>query len=369
MAHRLDRAQVVAYRAWAQRLHGGHTLADLDVLALGLQDSPAGSAALGLRHRTAEPLDQSDLVLALTMRGSPHLHRRADLPLIRAALRPRDNQMLRAYLGGFGDTLIASGADGPALLAQVAEEMRATFPGDVVTKGELSAAVSPGLPEVVRPWCESCAAAHVADGLFRLATLYAGIELVPGEDRRLRFRLGPDKPDEATGNAAADLLRTAVRLAGPLKLADLVLWLDTRSVTAPPDWLRPAWSDIADELTEVEIDGEKLHAAADMEEAPVPPPVLLLPPRDTYLLGHRTFLVPGRTLAKEVWRPLGSPGVLVLSGEVAGIWRARKSGKTLQLTVNPRGSLTAKQRKELDTQAAVAATARGHEGKVVVAVD
>jgi hypothetical protein len=29
--------------------------------------------------------------------------------------------------------------------------------------------------------------AHVADGMFRLTTLYAGIEVMPGEDRRLRF--------------------------------------------------------------------------------------------------------------------------------------------------------------------------------------
>lgn len=387
MAHRLDRAQVLAYRAWAQGLHGEDTLAGLDVLATGLQDTPAGSAALALRHRTRDtsPLDQPaardhpgldhpELVLALTMRGSPHLHRRADLPLIRAALRPHDNQTLRAYLGGFGDTLIASGVDGPALLAQVAAQMRATFPGEVATKGELSGAVSPGVPDVVRPWCEGCGTAHVVDGMFRLATLYAGVELVPGDDRRLRFRLAPDAPEATDHHAAAtDLLRTTVRLAGPLTLGDLVLWLDTRSVTAPPDWLRPVWTDLAADLVPVEVDGEKLHASAAavdaLGDAPAPPPVVLLPPRDTYLLGHRAFLAPDRLLAKEVWRPVGSPGALVVDGELAGTWRARKSGKALQLTVSPRRKVTARHRKELEKQAEVVAAARAHEGKVVVAVE
>jgi hypothetical protein len=362
MALSLDRAQVVAYRAWVQGLHGAGTL---DVLTLGLQDTPAGSAALALRHRTPEPRDQPDLVLALTMRGSPHLHRRVDLPLLRAALRPHDNQMLRAYLGGYGDALIASGADGPALLAQVAAQMRTVFPGEVVTKGELSAAVSAGLPDVVRPWCEGCGTAHVADGMFRLATLYAGVELVPGDDRRLRFRLAPGEPAEHEDSraAATELLRTAVRLAGPLTLGDLVLWLATRSVTAPPDWLRPVWSDLVDELVAV----ENLYVSPELGDAPAPPPVRLLPPRDTYLLGHRAFLVPDRALAKEVWRPVGSPGALVVDGEVAGTWRARRSGRTLRLTVTPRRGLA--HRAELEQQAEVVAAAREHDGKVVVAVD
>jgi hypothetical protein len=257
------------------------------------------------------------------------------------------------------------------LLAQVADQMRATFPGEVATKGELSGAVGPGLPEVVRPWCESCGVAHVADGLFRLATLYAGIEVVPGEDRRLRFRLSPDKPTEQDGPAAVELLRSAVRLVGPLTLGDLALWLDTRPVTAPPDWLRPVWADLADDLVEVEVDGAKLHAAADMVDAladvPGPPSAVLLPPRDRYLLGHRPFLVPDRALATQVWRTVGSPGALVVDGEVAGTWRARKSGKTLQLTVTPHRKLSARHRTDVEKQAEVVAAARGHDGKVVVA--
>jgi hypothetical protein len=90
-----------------------------------------------------------------------------------------------------------------------------------------------------------------------------------------------------------------------------------------------------------------------------------LPPRDAYLLGHRPFLAPDRALAKGVWRPIGSPGVLVVGGE----WRARKSGRTLALTVSPQGKLTAAQRKRLDEQAGMVAAARDHGGKVVVAID
>ena len=37
---------------------------------------------------------------------------------------------------------------------------------------------------------------------------------------------------------------------------------------------------------------------------------------------------------KEVWRILGNPGALLLDGEIAGVWRAKVSGrKRVDLTV------------------------------------
>lgn len=375
MAIELDRRAVLAHRLRMQGLHGGAAVDDLGVLTVGLQDTPAGSAALGLRQRTgaAPELDRPELALALTIRGSPHLHRRADLPLIRAALRPRDNDTLRAYLGGYGDQLIASGADGPALVDQVATEMRGVFPGEVATKGELSGAVSPRLPEIARPWCATCGVEHVADGLFRLGTLYAGIELVPHDGRRLRFRLASGRPTVAKAGTITELLRAYLRLAGPATLGDLVMWLDTRSVTAPPGWLRPSFDELADELEEVRVDGVTMRAHVDaltaVDDAPDPPPVLLLPPRDAIALGTRAFLVPEREIAKTVWRPIGSPGIVLLDSEIAGTWRARQAGRVLRLTVTVHRKLTAKQRSGVDEQGDVVAAARGHDGKTEVELD
>lgn len=373
MAVGLDRRDVLAHRVVVQGLHGGVPVDELDVLTLGLQDTPAGSAALGLRQRTGDGgLDRPELVVALTVRGSPHLHRRADLPVLRAALRPRDNEMLRACLGGYGDELIASGADGPALLETVAARMRAVFPGGTVSKGELSGAVTPELPEIARPWCEGCGVAHVAEGLFRLGTLYAGIELEPHGGRRQRFRLGPPPEVADDDSTLTDLLRTYVCQAGPATLADLSVWLDTRSVTAPPNWLKPTFDALRDELTEVRVEGvgETLLAQAEtvarMADAAEPPPALLLPARDAFVLGHRSFLVPERAAAKTVWRPVGSPGVVVVAGDVAGVWKARQRGRTLRLSVSAHRKLTAKQRAAVARQGTVVAEARGHSGKTEV---
>jgi winged helix DNA-binding protein len=378
MAVELERRAILAHRVWAQGLHGEATIDDLAVLAIGLQDTPAGSAALGLRQRTGgvPAPDDPGLALVLSVRGSPHLHRRADLPAIRAALWPRDNDAMRAFLGGYGDELIASGEDGPALLQQVADELRAVFPGEATAKGELSGAVGPRLPEIARPWCEGCGVAHVAEGLFRLGTLYAGLELVPNEGRRQRFRLASGKPTVATGakgKAVTELVRTYLRMAGPAKLGDAVAWLDSRSVTAPPDWLRPSFDALAGELVEVSVDGLAMRAHRDavaaVGDAPEPPPVLLLPARDAIALGTRSFVVPDRALAKTMWRPVGSPGTVLLDGELAGTWRAKKSGRVLRLTISAPRRLTARQRTKVEEQAQVVAETREHDGKTEVEFD
>lgn len=378
MAVELDRRAVLAHRAWAQGLHGATTLDDLGVLTIGLQDTPAGSGALGLRQRTGRATEPDDpaLALVLSVRGAPHLHRRADLPAIRAALWPRDNDAMRAFLGGYGDELIASGEDGPALLQQVATELRTVFPGEVMTKGELSGAVGPRLPEIARPWCAGCGVTHVAEGLFRLGTLFAGLELVPDEGRRQRFRLAPGKPTVAKGakgRATTELLRVYLRMAGPAMLGDAVTWLDSRSATAPPGWLRPSFDALADELVEVAVDGVTLHAhraaVAAIGDAPDPPPLLLLPARDAVALGTRSFVVPDRVLAKTIWRPVGSPGTVLLGGELAGTWRAKKSGRVLRLTVSVPRRLSAGQRTKVEEQAQVVAETRGHDGKTEVELD
>lgn len=142
------------------------------------------------------------------------------------------------------------------------------------------------------------------EGLFRLATLLAGIELVPHEGQRLLFRLTEGAPERATGGRTA-LFREFVRRAGPLATDDFAGWLDARTATGAPRWHRTEWDALRAELVPVRVDGHELWMLADdidaVEEAPDPPRLRLLPPRDALLLGHRALLVPDRGAAKHVW--------------------------------------------------------------------
>jgi hypothetical protein len=91
-----------------------------------------------------------------------------------------------------------------------------------------------------------------------------------------------------------------------------------------------------------------------------PSGVRLLPAMDPLLQARdRDLLVPDRAQQKEVWRVLGNPGVLLVDGEIAGVWRAKMVGrKRVDLTVTPFAPLPATRRRQVEDESAVVARAR-----------
>ncbi|MEU7525519.1 crosslink repair DNA glycosylase YcaQ family protein [Saccharothrix sp. NPDC042600] len=344
-------ARVLAHRAAVQGLHDG----DLGVLALGVVDSPpnTGAAALAVRARhrldrfpggvrePAELWGEEDLVRVLSLRGAPHLHRAADVPGLRRLLRPRTPKQLRAWCGGMPAPELSD-------VDLVVELMRREFPGETATKGELSGAISRHLPERARPYCPSCEVEHVIEGLFRLGTLLAGIELEPRGAKLVFRRPGPNDEGDST------LVRDYARYVGPFAKADVEKWLGAGPQTDWPD-LRP-----------VTVEGRRLLALADpaatdpgladffAADAPEPPAGLLLFPRDPYLLGPR-WLVAEPDVAKRVWRPVGSPGAVVVRGRVVGAWRYEVSGRTMIFRVDGWARVKGAVRKAVREQADVLA--------------
>ena len=66
-----------------------------------------------------------------------------------------------------------------------------------------------------------------------------------------------------------------------------------------------------------------------------------------------------RAQQKEVWRILGNPGVLLLDGEIVGVWRAKAAGrKRVDLTVTSFVPLPAARRKQIEAEAAEVARGR-----------
>ncbi|WP_199442642.1 DNA glycosylase AlkZ-like family protein [Umezawaea beigongshangensis] len=321
-------------------MQGLHRDERLDVLALGLQDTPPGSAAVSLAQRTTRrDHDALDAVRVLSLRGAPHLHRRADLPVLRRELRPRSDAQLAEWAPGHGVT-------GVEHVDALVELIRSEFPGDTATKGELSAAVGSRAPRELTRWCEGCGAEHVLDGVFRLCTLLAGVELEPAGSR-LVFRRpqGPPPPVEPPGEPT--LLTAYLRLVGPVTRQDARTWLG-----AGP---RDPWP----ELRSVVVDERVLLLLHDagLLPAPDPPRVLLLPPRDPYLLGPRWLVAPDADVARRLWRPVGSPGAVVVDGVVTGTWRSSTTGRTMTVEVDaPRGTTP---RRELAAQAELLAHVRG----------
>jgi hypothetical protein len=154
------------------------------------------------------------------------------------------------------------------------------------------------------------------------------------------------QPAEASSSLAR-VVKGYLHAYGPATPQQFAHWLD-----APRQWAAARFEALAGELEQVEVDGTRAWVAAGDTSAPSTPPrgVRLLPYFDAYayVVGNhpRELLYPGR--AAE--RALGNFQVLLVDGVVAGVWHQRRSGRTLDLTVEPLVPLSRAQRRELDEQ-------------------
>jgi Winged helix DNA-binding domain len=143
------------------------------------------------------------------------------------------------------------------------------------------------------------------------------------------------------------VVRGYLRAYGPATPQQFAHWL-----AAPWQWAAALFDSLAGQLEQVEVDGTLAWVAAGDTAAPTTPPrgVRLLPYFDAYAyaVGNqpRELLYPGR--AAE--RALGNFQVLLVDGVVAGVWHQRRSGRRLDITVEPLVPLTSAQRRELDEQ-------------------
>lgn len=318
---------MLAYRSARHGLVPG-TVPDDALLDLGVQDTPAGSAALAL---SARGLPDEGLVTVWSFRGAPHRHRPGDLRALSRAAWPLSDADAYARLGGLGATLKKAGRSGVEAIDTTARAVR-DLVADGTAKGTLSAAVTEAIPADYSFWCRGCGATHVYDQLLRLSALHGGALIArstPLAFGRIARWAGP--PARAEG--VERLLRAYLTLHGPAMPADAAGYLGS----AGPH-VRPVWPD---GLAEVRVDGRKAwlpeETAAALRDAAPAPFTRLVPPSDPYLQARdRELLVPDGARRKVLWPVLAGPGAVVADGEIAGLWRAKQAGKgRLRLTVTP----------------------------------
>jgi hypothetical protein len=327
--------------------------ADLAVLDLGVQEYTPDSTRVALAARTSADLTDDRLIMVWAARGAPHLHRRRDLKPLMAALWPVSDPDATARIQS---GQIPEGMKlGIKAFTATAKAFR-----EVVTKpmprGEVSREVSARVPHELTYDCRTCKARHIAGNVWQHSGLAGAIEV---ESRGKDATLAPIKnlPGPPTNNAGiGDLIATYLRLLGPAGPAEVAKYLGSSTAE-----MRKVWPD---DLAEVTVDGKKAWLPPDavpaLTDAEPATGVRLLPPMDALLQARdRDRLVPDKKLHKEVWRTLGNPGVLLVDGEIAGVWRAKMAGRRVDLTVTPFGTLKPAARKALDAEAAEVARARG----------
>jgi Winged helix DNA-binding domain len=150
--------------------------------------------------------------------------------------------------------------------------------------------------------------------------------------------------------ALADLVRRYLHAYGPATPQHFAQWL-----SAPRRWATELFDSLSAELQPLEMEGTLAWVVAGDIAAPstAPQGVRLLPYFDAYTVGcqPRDLLFPGRAAERAL---AGGQGgnfpVLLIDGTVAGVWHQRRSGRRIEITVEPLEKLTAAQRRRLDDQ-------------------
>jgi Winged helix DNA-binding domain len=165
-----------------------------------------------------------------------------------------------------------------------------------------------------------------------------------------RFLPGFAPAQERT--ALAWLLKSYLSAYGPATSEHFAQWLG-----APRRWATELFDALLGELEEVSVNGSLAWVVAGDTAFPSDRfhSVRLLPYFDAYTVGSqpRERLFPGRA-AQRALTPSGQAGnypVLLIDGTVVGVWHQRRSGRWLDITVEPFEQLTAYERRDLDEQA------------------
>ncbi|MPQ98282.1 winged helix DNA-binding domain-containing protein [Modestobacter sp. I12A-02628] len=320
----VTRSQALASRVRAQQLdREAGSADDADALDLGVQDTGPDGGLWALAIRGVVPAD-SGLATVWTVRGAPHLYRRADLPQIAAATAPFSDADAGKRIFDASKPLQAAGIGNLEALDAVASTMRSVVREPTV-KGVMSRRVADLMPAPYLRHCRPCDAVHLYEQPFRLAALRAGLELVAGTSPPVLQPI-PDFAPAPVAGERFDVVRGYLRLLGPATPQDVAGYLD-----APVKDVRARWP--ADAVV-VSVDGRPCWALGDLDGDPVRG-VRLLGPFDPFLQARdRTLLVPDRDRQKELWPVLGRPGGVLADGELAGTWRAAKKNRTVAVTAH-----------------------------------
>jgi hypothetical protein len=326
------------------------------------------SGALRIRGATRETVrcalwEDRTLVKTFGPRGTVHLLAAADLHRWNAALSAVP------WRSPFPDDVRLSPAQTDRVLAALDQVLR----GGELTVDELSDAVV----SIAGPWAGDLVM-PAFQGMWPrwrqalTAAAYAGVLCYgPDRDRRVTYthpsRWVPETAAMQSHEAISWLVQSYLRSYGPATAQGFAQWLG-----APAAWAATQLDTRAETLARVELDGVPAWDLPDASyDARPAPDVRLLPYFDAFVVGSqpRARLFPGRA-ADRALTPSGQAGnypVLLLDGVVGGVWHQRqRSGRRVDLTVEPLRRLSARHLRGLRAQAVRMGEIAGREATLTV---
>jgi hypothetical protein len=306
----------------------------LDALrSSAVQDSPPGSAIAALVARAEDvPVgwldgalyERRSVVALYNPRSATAVVPAAEAAAFGTAFLPADDGGLKAIVG----TALPERDEGFAEPVELAvDAISDVLDGVTLSRDDLHEGLRRRLPKSMLPWCRSCQSHHARRGLLIMAGLRGRLCIAGRVGRQPAFArtdqlVGWEPPDRR--EAGAELVRRYLRGYGPSTPAEFAQWAGLGKAHARELWTLAEYEQVEPEPAE----GVRLLATGD--------PLLL--GRD------RERLVPDPAARKQVWAAAGGAGIVLVDGEARALWRARKQGKRLELTVEgdvPRRALRA----------------------------
>jgi hypothetical protein len=325
--------------------------------AFGLQEyPPVWGAAAALRARSEEPMPD-DAIQVNAFRGAPYFVPRADARVFTAALVPEEAE-LKALVGPVNSKEARDeGFAVPEALQIVVDAARDGLADGPLERDDFHQALRERLPPELLWWCRGCRSHHVHPLLWRATGVMGVLAVAERRGRVTVFGAPPKAP--RMKDAPAELARRFLRAYGPATRTELAAWAGIA-----PAHARALLAEIEDEVEGVDLAGRRaVILAADTDRLASPPAaagVRLLGGYDAYLdQRDRDTLLPDPGLRKRVRRPLGNPGVVLVKGQLAGLWRPEKKGKRLVLNIEPIAPAARRAADEVEAEAAVVAANRG----------
>ncbi|HEY1486500.1 MAG TPA: crosslink repair DNA glycosylase YcaQ family protein, partial [Micromonosporaceae bacterium] len=297
------------------------------VCGIHAQVASAAQISIGLRVTVKPAMDQ--LVKTYGPRGTVHLFPATELPMWNAAL---------ASAGERVPPKLLTAAQTAAIAAVVAERDQPLTVDDLHDEVIARTGAWAG-DEVVPAFGGAWPRWRVAIGVAANRGL---ICFGPNRGRRTTYVALP--PAAAPPDALAEVARRYLWAYGPATPQQFAQWFGA-----------PA-GDTLDrlDLDEVLIDGAPAYILAGDTEVSEPlRGIRLLPYFDAYVVGShpRTLVFPGSAYRRALSRGGAGPvPVVVVDGDIAGVWHYRRSGRTIAVTVESFVPLDARLRRDLDVQ-------------------
>jgi Winged helix DNA-binding domain len=297
------------------------------------------------------------LVKTWLMRGTLHLARSEDLPLLTAAMSRRWIRVRPSWLKFWNVT--------EPELWQLVDDIGAALDGTPLTRDELIAAAAEHRPPRLREALKSG-----WGGMLKPAARNGRLCFGPSRGQSVTF-VSPSKwltgwTDADPETAIVEVGRRYLRAYGPATKLDFARWWG-----AWPGVGKAAWTGLAEELVPVTIGARRMELlASDVEavrEASFDERVQLLPQFDPYLMGHasRDHLF-DRSHASKVSRTAGwISAVFLVDGAVAGTWTHSLTNRRLRITVSPFQAIAPKIKKAIQARGDEIAAALGAGESVV----